>query len=252
MNLNSLITGPARLGLTLANTAFGLVRGRLGGTEIDDSTLQRSVEGEVMASRRAPKGKVEVNVTEGVVWLRGEVKTQTAVDELESRARSVEGVARVENLLRIAQPAQRSKPAARAKTQAKTQKRPAPKRSSRPKPPAATAPPPQAEPAPAATPPPAAQQERTVTRRFNAGQTAGSDAEPTPRDLSDSGQGRKPAPLGAEEPGPDTARAAAQAGEAPAPTEREAAGVGSPAAPFPTTGAGSGTSENGSSGSGSA
>ena len=229
MNLNSLITAPARLGLTLGSRAIGLIRSRLGGGRIDDATLQRSVEAEVLASRRAPKGKVEVAVTEGVVWLRGEVKAQAAVDELETRARSVEGVARVENLLRVAK-AQRAKPAARAKAQ----KRPAPKRSARPKPAAATAPPPEAEPTPAPTPPPAAQREREVTRRFNAEQTSGSDAEPTPRNLSEAGEGRQPAPLGSEEP----------AGEP--------AGVGSPAAPFPTTSGpgGPGPSENGASGGG--
>jgi hypothetical protein len=230
MNLNSLITGPARLGLILAGKGLALVRGRFGANQVDDATLQRSVEAEVFASRRASKGKVEVNVTEGVAWLRGEVRTQTAVDELESRAASVEGVTRVENMLRVAKAAQGSKPAARAKSQAKSQKRPAPKRSSRPKPAAASAPPPQAEPVPDPTPPPAAQRERKVTRRFNAEQTAGSKAEPTPRDLSDAGEGRKPAPLGAEEP----------------------AGVGSPAAPFPTTGRGSGPSGNGSNSDGNA
>ncbi|HEX8052580.1 MAG TPA: BON domain-containing protein [Thermoleophilaceae bacterium] len=251
MNFNSLITGPARLGLTLAARGLGLVRGRFGTTQVDDTTLQRSVEAEVFASRRAPKGQIEVNVTEGVVWLRGEVKTQSAVNELESRARSVEGVARVENLLRVAKPAKSAKPAARAKTQAKTQKRPAAKRSSRPKPAAATAPPPQAEPVADPTPPPAAQRERKVTRRFNAERTAGSEAEPTPRDLSDAGKGRQPAPLGADEPAsPATAGAAAAAGEAPATGSREPAGVGSPAAPFPTTGGGSGSSENGSTGNG--
>jgi BON domain len=134
MNFSSLITAPARLGLTLGARAFGFVREHLGGRpRVEDNILQRNVEAEVMASRRAPKGKIEIDVTEGVVWLRGEVRSRAAIEELESRASSVDGVARVENLLRVAKPA-------------KTQKRPAPKRSSRPKPPAATAPPPKAEP----------------------------------------------------------------------------------------------------------
>ena len=140
MNLNSLITGPARLGLTLGSKVFDLVRSRFGGVEIDDATLKRSVEAEVLASRRAPKGKVEIEVVEGVVWMRGEVRSKAAVDELETRARSVDGVARVESLLRVAKPAKRAKPAAKAQ-------KPAPTRSSRPKPAAATAPPPEAEPA---------------------------------------------------------------------------------------------------------
>jgi hypothetical protein len=224
MNLNSLITGPARLGLSLGARALGAIQGLLGrGPRVDDTTLQRNVEAEVMASRRAPKGKIEVSVTEGVVWLRGEVKTQTAIDELETRAASVDGVARVENLLRVAKPARRAKPSA----QAKAQKRPEPKRSARPKPAAATAPPPQAEPAPAPTPPPAAQEERPVTRRFNADATPGSEAEPTPRELSDAGEGRRPAPLGAEA------------------TPQPAAVGTTPAAPFPTTPNGSPRSSEG-------
>jgi hypothetical protein len=132
MNLNSLITAPARLGLKLGARAFGIVRDLLGsGPRVDDNLLLRNVEAEVMASRRAPKGKIDIDVTEGVVWLRGEVRSQAAVEELESRAASVDGVARVENLLRVAK---------------RSQKRPAPKRSARPKPAAATAPPPKAEP----------------------------------------------------------------------------------------------------------
>jgi hypothetical protein len=201
MNFNSLITGPARFGLKLGAQVFGALQSRFGGGGVDDATLQRRVEAEIQASRRAPKGKVEVNVAEGVAWLRGEVKTKTAIEELETRAGSVEGVDRVENLLRVAKAA---KPAARAKSQ----KRPAPKRSTEPKPAAATAPPPEAEPAPQPTPPPAAQEERPVTRRFNAEQTSGSDAEPTPSELADTGEGRRPAPLGAT--------------------------VGSPPAPFPS------------------
>ena len=133
MDLTQLITAPARLGLTLGSRAFDLVRERLGGgPRVDDNILQRNVEAEVMASRRAPKGEIEINVTEAVVWLRGEVRTEAAVEELESRASSVDGVARVENLLRVAKPASRTKPAAQATTQT---------------PAAATAPPPQAEPA---------------------------------------------------------------------------------------------------------
>lgn len=223
MNLNSLITGPARLALKLGGQAFDALQSRIRGGAVDDTTLQREVEAEVQASRRAPKGKVEVNVTDAVVWLRGEVKTKDAIDELEERAASVDGVERVENLLRVA----------KAPKRARTQKRPAPKRSTQPRPAAATAPPPQAEPAaaPAAPEPspapaaprpsaeptldPAAQEERPVTRRFSSEQTSGSDAEPTPRELAESGEGRRPAPLGAT--------------------------VGSPPAPFPTAPEGAGS-----------
>ena len=228
MNLNSLITAPARLGLTLGSRVFDLVRGRLGGgPRVDDNLIQRNVEAEVMASSRAPKGKVEIDVTEGVVWLRGEVKSKAAVEELENRAQSVDGVARVENLLRVAKPARRTKPAA----QAKTQKRPAPKRSARPKPAAATAPPPTGEPTTQATPPPAAQQQRPVTRRFNAEKTSGSEAEPTPSEIAEAGEGRRPAPLGGSVPeGGEPGPAASPQSEPAAETSAETAALPGPAA----------------------
>jgi hypothetical protein len=136
MNLNSLITAPARLGLSLAGGIVGAVRGRSGARKVDDETLQRNVEAEVFASRRIARSRVELSVTDGVVWLRGEVRARSAIEDAEVRAGGVPGVKRVENLLRVARP-----PARRS-----DQKRPAPRRSSRPAPPAATAEPPSAEP----------------------------------------------------------------------------------------------------------
>ena len=204
MNLNSLITGPARLGLTIGGRVIGLIQSRLSGSrQVDDATLKRQVEADVFSSSRVARTKVEVEVAEGVVWLRGEVKSASVSEELESRAGAIDGVSRVENLLRVAKATQRPR----------TQKRPAAKRSSRPKPPAATAPPPSVKPVKPATPPPAAQQERPVTRRFNAERTP-AGAEPSPRELAEAGEGRQPAPLGATSP----------TGEG-----------GSPPAPFPTS-----------------
>jgi hypothetical protein len=194
MNLTSLITAPARLALTLGSRAAGLLQGRLGGgSRVDDETLQRNVEADVYGSRNVAKSKVQIEVNDGVVWLRGEVKSKSVLEEVESRAAAIGGTRRVENLLRVAKAPSRARP--KARTSQRTQKRPAPKRSSRPPPAAATAPPPQAEPVKPATPPPAAQEERTVERRFNAEETP-AEAEPSPRELAETAQGRQPAPLG--------------------------------------------------------
>ncbi|HEX8647444.1 MAG TPA: BON domain-containing protein [Thermoleophilaceae bacterium] len=190
MNLTSLITAPARLALALGGRVAGLLGG---GGQIDDETLQRHVEADVYGSRNVTKSKVQIEVNEGVVWLRGEVKSEAVVNEVEQRAAAIDGVTRVENLLRVAKAPSRARP--KARTSQRTQKRPAPKRSSRPKPAAATAPPPDVKPAAPATPPPAAQQEREVTRRFNAERTP-AEAEPSPRELAETAQGRQPAPLG--------------------------------------------------------
>jgi translation elongation factor EF-Tu-like GTPase len=65
----------------------------------DDQTLKAKVESEVFRQADAPKGDVNVNVENGVVYLRGEVQEPGIVDALEKRVRSVQGVERVENLL---------------------------------------------------------------------------------------------------------------------------------------------------------
>ena len=198
MNLNSLITAPARLGLGLGRRIVGLLQDGLGGRQVDDETIQQQVEDDIFSSRRASTSKVEVEVVEGVVWLRGEVRSASALEEIESLSGAIEGVKRVENLLRVAKTTRKPK----------APKRPAPARSARPQPAAATAPPPAAEPAepagpapaePAPAPSPAAQEERPVTRRFTAEQTP-AEAEPSPAELAERGEGRRPAPFGATSP----------------------------------------------------
>ena len=66
---------------------------------VDDQTLKAKVESEVFRDIEAPKGDVNVNVEQGVVYLRGELDDQSLIQELEQRVRTVHGVNRVENLL---------------------------------------------------------------------------------------------------------------------------------------------------------
>jgi osmotically-inducible protein OsmY len=68
----------------------------------DDQTLKAKVESEVFRPADSPKGDVDVNVENGVVFLRGQVERQELVGELEDRVRKVQGVERVENLLHTA------------------------------------------------------------------------------------------------------------------------------------------------------
>ena len=79
-----------------ATQSFG---GAAGSDALDDVTLARKVETEIFRAPDAPKGSVDVNVQEGVVQLRGEVERPELIDELVSKARSVQGVREVENLL---------------------------------------------------------------------------------------------------------------------------------------------------------
>ena len=71
-----------------------------GGTgELDDATLVDKVESIVFRNRDVPKGRININAENGVVFLRGEVDRPELVEALEARVRKVRGVRGVENLL---------------------------------------------------------------------------------------------------------------------------------------------------------
>ena len=67
--------------------------------ELDDVTLARKVETEIFREADAPKGRVDVNAVDGVVFLRGEVERPELIEDLVERTRKVSGVKGVENLL---------------------------------------------------------------------------------------------------------------------------------------------------------
>jgi len=65
----------------------------------DDATPARKVESEIFRDADIPKGKINVNVEDGVVYLRGELEQPDLIEDLGSQARKVQGVRDVENLL---------------------------------------------------------------------------------------------------------------------------------------------------------
>jgi osmotically-inducible protein OsmY len=65
----------------------------------DDVTLARKVETEIFRDGDVPKGQINVNVEDGVVYLRGELDQPDLIKDLEAQARKVQGVLAVENLL---------------------------------------------------------------------------------------------------------------------------------------------------------
>lgn len=67
--------------------------------ELDDATLVDRVESIVFRDRDVPKGQINLNAENGVVFLRGQVDHPELGDELEARVRKVRGVKEVENLL---------------------------------------------------------------------------------------------------------------------------------------------------------
>ena len=65
----------------------------------NDEALAERVKSEIFQPADAPKGSVNVNVAEGVVYLRGEVKRPDEIRKLVRDAGAVDGVRGVENLL---------------------------------------------------------------------------------------------------------------------------------------------------------
>ena len=70
-------------------------------TDLDDTTLAHKVETEIFRDVDVPKGQINVNAEDGVVILRGEVERPELINDLEGKARSVQGVKGVENLLHV-------------------------------------------------------------------------------------------------------------------------------------------------------
>jgi osmotically-inducible protein OsmY len=69
----------------------------------NDATLKAKVESELFRPAYIPKGKIDVNAEDGVVYLRGEADTPEMINELVERARKIQGVREVENLLHVPQ-----------------------------------------------------------------------------------------------------------------------------------------------------
>jgi osmotically-inducible protein OsmY len=69
----------------------------------NDATLKAKVESELFRPADIPKGKIDVNAENGVVYLRGEADSQEMINELVERARKIQGVREVESLLHLPQ-----------------------------------------------------------------------------------------------------------------------------------------------------
>ena len=117
MGLIDIATSPARAARRvtghLTNRAIGQLRGLRGGgpKDLDDVTIARKVETELFRTRSVDKGKIDVNVVDGVVYLRGIAKNPAQVKALEAKARAIPEVVEVENLLHLPKtPARASKP----------------------------------------------------------------------------------------------------------------------------------------------
>ena len=93
-----------RAGRAVSSQAYGVTQkvAHAGGDEdkeLTDETLKNKVETEIFRDADAPKGQVDVNAVNGVVYLRGEVEKPEMIDDLVKAAQKVSGVKSVENLL---------------------------------------------------------------------------------------------------------------------------------------------------------
>jgi osmotically-inducible protein OsmY len=90
--------GQAKGAATSAAPGFGREAAE---ERLNDPALARKVESEVFRDDALPKGDISVNAEYGVVYLRGEVPSREAMEELTTRARAVDGVRAVENLTHL-------------------------------------------------------------------------------------------------------------------------------------------------------
>ncbi len=74
------------------------------GQQVDDSAIHTSVKAKLTADRFSNIVNVDINVTNGVVTLAGEVPNAKVKAEAEAEARSVQGVVKVINNLQIKTP----------------------------------------------------------------------------------------------------------------------------------------------------
>ena len=175
-----IVRSSARQGERLARYGFGQANGlvrratnRGKPKDLDDVTLARKVETEIFRGADAPKGKVDVNVVDGVVWLRGEVKRPEEIKGLEAKALKIPEVRDVENLLHLPKtpaPSRTDTPASERRTRSARGGREREK----------TAGP------------------RRITGNVNREKTT-PQAEPSPAAKATTGTGREPAPLGSED-----------------------------------------------------
>lgn len=71
-----------------------------------DQEVNERVEGELFRDASVPKGQININTVDGVVYVRGTANGQEQIAEIERRIKAIEGVDAVINLLRLPTTAQ--------------------------------------------------------------------------------------------------------------------------------------------------
>jgi hyperosmotically inducible protein len=98
----------AVLGAVLAVFLVGFVVGctttQTPGEQVDDASIHTAVKAKLTADRFSNIVNVDINVTNGVVTLAGEVPNAQVKAEAEAEAKTVDGVKRVINNLQVKSP----------------------------------------------------------------------------------------------------------------------------------------------------
>ena len=92
----------AILGLSVMTlTACESMTGKTAGRTIDDATTTASIQGKLTSDKASNFTRINVDTERGVVTLNGVVQTVEEKSRVESLARMVEGVSKVNNNLQI-------------------------------------------------------------------------------------------------------------------------------------------------------
>jgi osmotically-inducible protein OsmY len=71
------------------------------GTSLNDAWIHTKITSKLIGDKDTPARKINIDVVDGIVTLRGEVNSAVAKSEADRVAKDTEGVRRVRNLLRV-------------------------------------------------------------------------------------------------------------------------------------------------------
>jgi hyperosmotically inducible periplasmic protein len=71
------------------------------GTSLNDAWIHTKITSKLIGDKETPARKINIDVVDGIVTLRGEVNSTVAKDEADRVAKDTEGVRRVRNLLKV-------------------------------------------------------------------------------------------------------------------------------------------------------
>ena len=90
--------------LSLAILVAGCSTTQTAGRQIDDTSIHAAVKAKLTTDRFSNIVNIDINVTNGVVTLAGEVPNAKVKADAQDEARSVDGVVRVINNLQVKSP----------------------------------------------------------------------------------------------------------------------------------------------------